>query len=458
MVNVLDVPVQSDMPAPDLERLSASAETPVFTLDPKDKYLPPGVRRASTTSAIQSRKRLQILPGKKAEAVAKGPEEIGAPPRTSASLHESLSLEEQRSLVSIFNKLRKTRSAGSDLKAGSSWPRKIFSRTGHSRKRPPSEEIPEVPVLPPNHVEIAKLPSAQTLEPPVQADLRTSNYHSQRGANLFAFPEERQSPSRKLSDEDRNVESPHADTVKINSTTLNQSESQNFADVGCLKPAKKLPQSNLRLDQASILTPFRTHTIHEPRVEVCSAMDKGILAGDHVGPSSANVEDTTLSPEVDAESSTYSYAASEGFSPCLASNTTYSGPMSPYHLSQPETPIMSDFDENGVIFKRDSLPLSDDFYIEQPSRPPPPPPEVRTTAAFPSNKGFQGYSLPAFEYESSTTIRKLPSTIPDPTETGLDHRSSKQSLVHSWDDGSEHRMSSLKEFVDDLGYLGDLII
>lgn len=456
----------------DLERLPASADASVFTLDPKDKYLPAGVRRASTTSAVQSHKRLQLLPSKNPEAVERDSEKLAAPPRTSASLRESFTLEEQRPLFSIFNRLRKTRSAGSDLKAGPSWPRKIFSRSGQGRKKSSSDEVPEVPELPPIDVGIAKKSSGQIVNQTARPEVRASEFEGQRAADVLALPTHHQPPSLKPSNENDNVKVQHEKAPILHSAALVENKGQDLVDAGYLKPAKKLPQSNLRLKEAIVLTPFRSNTIHEPRPDILPAPNENLSGSQQTGqnefligpqnlPSAtetlADIEDTCDAASFDeyVESSAYSYAASDGFSPCLASNTTYSGPMSPYRLSQPETPIMSDFDESDVVWKRDSLPISDEFDMEQPSRPPPPPPRTHNDAAFPTNKGFQGYSLPTVDHQSSSTVRKLPSTTP--VHIGLNHRSSKQSLVHSWDDGGEHRMSALQELVDDMGYLGDLI-
>lgn len=170
-----------------------------------------------------------------------------------------------------------------------------------------------------------------------------------------------------------------------------------------------------------------------------------------------------------------SYATSVNFSPCLASSTTHSGPMSPCHLSQPETPIMSDFEDEFLPPLRgpDSLAsvrrsTSSDLDLcanhsptAAPPHPPRPPQASVAQASHAPPGGFQGYSLPDHDHASVLTIRKLPSL----TSTQLDGRapplaqqSSKRDLVTSWNDGSQHRVSALGDLVDDLGYLGHVII
>ena len=167
---------------------------------------------------------------------------------------------------------------------------------------------------------------------------------------------------------------------------------------------------------------------------------------------------------------TSSYAASDDQSPYLESNTTHSNPMSPLHLSQPETPVMSEFGDEHFSIRRNStspaqLAISDSHSLDQlhprpPSRAAPPPPASKPATAYSTLGGFQGYSIPDSDHTSVLTIRKYPSTTfkPSDTSSNLGQQGTKKELVESWNDGSEHRMSALSELVEDLGYLGTVII
>ena len=161
-----------------------------------------------------------------------------------------------------------------------------------------------------------------------------------------------------------------------------------------------------------------------------------------------------------------SYGTGDSFSPNLASNSTQSGPMSPMQLSQPETPNMSDFDEDDAaswIGGSDSLDF-DVVKMKPPSRAPPPPPPSQAPVfsnpfrIHPPLSGFQGYSLPQDEQGSMHTIRKPASTTSVRNDHPLQQQTSSKDLVHSWNDGSEHRITALEELVDDLGYLGAFIV
>ena len=160
-----------------------------------------------------------------------------------------------------------------------------------------------------------------------------------------------------------------------------------------------------------------------------------------------------------------SYGTDDNFSPNLASNSSQSGPISPMQLSQPETPNFSDFDDDAAswIGGSDSLDI-DVTKMKPPSRAPPPPPPSQTPVfsnpfrIHPPLSGFQGYSLPQGEQGSMHTIRKPSSMTSVRADHPLQHQSSSEDLVHSWNDGSEHRITALEELVDDLGYLGAFIV
>ena len=161
-----------------------------------------------------------------------------------------------------------------------------------------------------------------------------------------------------------------------------------------------------------------------------------------------------------------SCATDETFSPEIPSWPAQSVPISPIQLSQPETPTMSEFDDDATSWKRGSDSIDvDAVHLKAPSRaaPLPPPSSQAPTFANPfrihaSLSGFQGYSLPQNEQGSMHTLRKPASKTSFHTDHPLRHQASSEDLVHSWNDGSEHRVTALEDLIDDHGYLGAFIL
>ena len=152
------------------------------------------------------------------------------------------------------------------------------------------------------------------------------------------------------------------------------------------------------------------------------------------------------------------------FSPVLAASTVQTDAMSPYRLSQSTSPLRSDFGEGLQDLRDDStsqiqsknldgdavlhfLPYGEQYAIKS-NQPPY------------QSSGFEGYSLPEEEQSSVLTLRTLPITTFKcrSGDSPFSQQGSKD-LVHSWNDGSEHRihMTALDELVEDLGYLGEMI-
>lgn len=160
-------------------------------------------------------------------------------------------------------------------------------------------------------------------------------------------------------------------------------------------------------------------------------------------------------------SNSSSYSTSNLFSPGLAPGSVYTGGMSPYHLSQPDTPSVSEF--GGDLLE--TVPCSNSEPRETLSKVHGPKNVcIGSTANLldtqcPQLESFQGNSLSENDQASALTLREFPSTTLKSRGGGppFDNRGSKD-LVHSWNDGSEHRITALEELVDDLGYLGELII
>lgn len=446
----------------------------VFTLDPQDKYLPPGVRRAATTSAIQQRRaNLAAVPKPRHRAATSEPDKEDNVPRTG-----QLTLERQRSLLSVFHKLRQTRSAGSNAKSGLAWPSKLFSRSGsRGGQSGTSEEIPEVPKLPSQLPSRAVIGSDDVLILPIQK------------------------PDTPPPMPSRVAPVPIVDGIESTSRLSSPMDAVHGKSQGDLENAEVQEDGNLsatsvlRLPDSSSTS---THALFEKVSEQLTRFaettviaNSGVAGHESHGGSSRerNVEESTLFSHARSSlgavkcpnmseplcppthsCATSSYAASDDQSPYLDSNTTHSNPMSPLHLSQPETPVMSEFGDEHFSIRRNStspaqLAISDSHSLDQlPPRPPsraaPPPPASKPATAYSTLGGFQGYSIPDSDHTSVLTIRKLPSTTFKPAETSSNfgQQGTKKELVESWNDGSEHRMSALSELVEDLGYLGTVII
>ena len=158
-------------------------------------------------------------------------------------------------------------------------------------------------------------------------------------------------------------------------------------------------------------------------------------------------------------SSSSAYTMNDVFSPTLSTASAYTGPMSPYHLSQPGTPFINDFGEGylGPTHK-DMWPDAEEGLLPF-DRPHNRSSQSEHCDANLNQGGFQGYSLPAEEQASSLTLHKLPARA-SKTSGGGDasfEQKSGQHLVESWNDGSEHRMTAMEELFEDLGYLGGMI-
>ncbi|MCJ1250778.1 hypothetical protein MMC30_008006 [Trapelia coarctata] len=144
-------------------------------------------------------------------------------------------------------------------------------------------------------------------------------------------------------------------------------------------------------------------------------------------------------------SSVYSSVrSSQVISPSLTFSTALTGYMSPVHLGQPSTPMIDEFEESFFDLKLDSLLARCD---EQPED------EAITHRA--NNRGFPGYNLPDVENLSALTLRNLQSTTPKDSPS---KKKSSHDLVSSWNDGLTAPETGQEELLDELGYLGEVIV
>ncbi|KAA6406595.1 MAG: hypothetical protein FRX48_09650 [Lasallia pustulata] len=155
------------------------------------------------------------------------------------------------------------------------------------------------------------------------------------------------------------------------------------------------------------------------------------------------------------------YTMNDIFSPSLSTASAYTGAMSPYHLSQPGTPVVNDFGDDsarargGDVWSRpmagaeEGEPSSTKLHIDLA-------PPVSQASHF-DNGAFKGYSLPADEQTTSLNLAKSGSDSfgAPAAEYPLEQKRGKQ-LVEWWNDGSEQG-TTMKEPFEDLGYLGGMI-
>ena len=493
MVNVLDVPVQGEVLFGGRRKVSSNyLDSAVFTLDPKDKYLPPGVRRAITTSAVHSRKAcLPTTTRPMIRALRMGSAGAEVAPQASESIQALFTLERQHSLLSVFHRMRQTRSAGSSTNSSLVRPRKIFSRAGQPTKQDAGDPLPEMaklhncaPSLPPTRIGDG---FAMSIELPFTAN-NTDRAPTTLMANLTGLknnvrpldqlPSSHQSQSALPNEREQGLEDGHLTSSFRNSETSfllsYYTPPEQLSDaLSYFTPTPADERNDMALSNhlgRLNLAPDAEETLIDPTKR---PLDKQTTI-----PNAVPSTETLGSCELDFDSPKYgyadslaSYATSANFSPCLASNTTHSGPMSPCPLPQPVTPIMSDCEDEFLPPLRDSESLtqigrstSSDLghLLARPfSRATPPRPQGGDTQnSHTTSGGFQVYSLPDHDHASVLTIRKLPSITIKKADgaSPFPQKGSKQDLVHSWNDGSQDRMTSLGELVDDLGYLGEVII
>ena len=390
----------------------------------------------------------------------------------------------------MFSKLRRTRSAGSSARTGSTsrtasaWSRKIFSSAGKSRKAEVTELVPEVPKIPDDVFAIAPCkPRSRCESSPNEAN--KVNDRTEASSSRPSTPKETettiQTPLPSLDQIRSTLPLPRVEDGGLYQRPVSSRGSKASHAPSFIPSPRNGPAATVSSNRAvgsfdkvqestnpTTLsgTDYQPGQTEDPSYNLTCDIESnppGWRRG-HRSPAPES-ECQTYSY---ADSSSFSFATSERLSPCLASNTTTSGQMSPLHLSQPDTPHMDGFDDDAVAWHRGSDPDLDQFYHSQgyveedyhpppPAVPPPPPPGPIDSApkhVHSTSSAFQGYSLPLQEQASSTTLRKPPSLD---LNKNLSHRAGTQHLVQSWDDGIEHRMSSLTELMDDLGYLGKLI-
>ena len=179
---------------------------------------------------------------------------------------------------------------------------------------------------------------------------------------------------------------------------------------------------------------------------------------------SSGVSKSLSSPLLEPRRSTsVSYRTSEMFSSTASCTTGIT--MSPSHLGQPHTPLISDFGQHYSLgpssLERasdyfDAPPISTSAAATHPSHPP----SLHLDASLAAG---HAHDFDRVDHASTLTLQ-LPAKCgmsPRARSPRADDLPSEQTsgaeLVRAWNDGAVERKSNLQELIDDLGYLGDLI-
>lgn len=435
----------------------SSVESDVYTLDPKAKYLKPQPSLFRTTfissftklekdsvATVSEKGRTStaklLLAGNSSREIHQE-RDIRTAKASSTRKALSSGSPTRRLLSAAFAKMRLTRSAG--LTAGS-------EHAGRLHTSPVDPRRPESGTHAPN---VGCSPPAQDCGAPVTAFNRsvTGNSPQNHDQDVKVAPtvlrdkiSHERLPPHCLSANDQTIHGNFIGELRLASftTSLEQLQNQSFSFENSPSYARQ-----------------RRRSTFSAKLDAVSGSDLQSTDGKYPT-DGANEEEANL-PHEESFNGTHSYAGSVSsyitnnvFSPGLASNSVYTGGMSPFHLSQPGTPSISDFGEDAL---GGGL-LSDTNYCDLLGTQGP---WDTSTSGLSSRAyaGFQEYSLSETDQASILTVRKGPS---DSLESrGFSHpygQHGSKDLVHSWNDGSEHRMTALEELVDDLGYLGELIV
>lgn len=455
-MNILEVPVQAVGSRPRSGSFS-SIDSDVYTLDPKAKFLKPqpsllrttfissftklGNASVATVSEKARTSTAKLLLNQSSPRGLHRERDIRTAKASSTRKALSSGSPTRRLLSAAFAKMRLTRSAG--LTAGSEYAGRLHSSRADPRMPESGTHAPNVGCNPP----------AQDCGAPVTAVNRSVTGNSPQN---------------------------HDHDVKVAPTVLRDKCLHDKLPPYCLNANDQTTQCNFI---GELWLASSTTSMEQLRNQISSFESSPIYTQQRrVSRSSANLEavsgsntqstDGKYSTEGASEEvadlpceenfngaqsyagSVSSYTTNNIFSPGLASSSVYTGGMSPFHLSQPGTPTISDFGEDALGGGQSS----DTNYCDIPETQGPwdTSTSVLSTRAY---AGFQEYSLSETDQASVLTVCKDPNDSLESSRFGKSYgQHGGTDLVHSWNDGSEHRMTALEELVDDLGYLGELII
>lgn len=443
------------------------------------------LKRAATTSAVREKARLLDPTNVDTTTYVKRLrqiEDLSEP----ESPYEGAPLRRQRSVSSMFSKLRRTRSAGSGVKesptirTGTSWSRKLISRASLSRKGKVEEDVPEVPQVPKIPDDLLCMAPCPKVGNPLTSSKDVESSRTGSGClqqNTAPSPSVKATPTKPL-DDVRSMLSVLHNNSGSSGDRPKSSRGSGQSFVPSFSSLAERGFASTQFSQTVEAASGASAIAEQPDLHLQSSNEHG--NEERLAPTAREDQANDLPPSLTnertytdnegsyqtyTESSAYSTAPSEYFSPCLASNTTASGQMSPVHLAQPDTPDLLDLNDEEIRWKRDSDPDPQEIYHVKLNGAQNNASSTSTDPILrlkdnqdhkPHIPGFQGYSLPRHDQGSTATLKKLPSLdLMAPKKVA--HRPSMQHLVQSWDDGAEQRMENLSTMMEEMAYLGDLI-
>ncbi|KAL8918430.1 MAG: hypothetical protein Q9208_007335 [Pyrenodesmia sp. 3 TL-2023] len=448
-VNVLDVPIQRGHDGDQGHCAQTLLDSMVFTLDPNAKYNPPKpsitrdilreydkYRSTATVTPLGAdgdRQQSSLARCSTASSTALQPLKRMRP---ATNQGPCIGLPKASSLMAVFHKMRGLRSLPGTSKT-----------QGKERRRPPTPrwEFEE------SNVRVHRTSLTGTKASRVRAPLNTPEWPVAPTQTRPATPWTAGSSSDPPAAERLSLDlTSHRSLDNSQTGSHSRYSEDNFYSSLYSRGVRSL-QTIRRSNSASRDTqPDQSSIQPEPKnaptsTAAVSSTIKSRDAQEHAGPQELTVGENCL----DATLETF-----------YATSSSCGGPLSPHHLSQPETPSVRDFEEAWDTESQTRADLS----LEGSSRAKPPladhenplpPLDLLQMPQLPS-PGFQGYSLPEQDYGSALTLRKPASAHLDPTQQPL---SENEQLVQSWDDGSGHpHLTSLDELIDDLGHLGQAIV
>lgn len=436
----------------------SSIDSDVYTLDPKAKFLKPQPSLLRTTfissftklgnapvATVSKEARTSTTKLLLTQSSSKGLDrerDIRTAKASSKRKALSSGSPTRRLLSAAFAKMRLTRSAG--LTAGSEYAGRLHSSRADPRMPESGTHAPNVGCNPP----------AQDCGAPVTAVNRsvTGNSPQNHGQDVKVAPtvlrdkwSHERLPPYCLSAKDQTAHCNFIGELWLASSTASMEQLQNHSS--------SFESSPIYAQQHRLST-------CSANLEAGSGSNTQSTDGKYSTEVGANEEEAEL-PREETFNGAQSYAGSVSsystnniLSPGLASSSVYTGGMSPFHLSQPGTPSISDFGEDALGGGQSS----NTNYCDLPETQGP----WDTSTSGLSTRayaGFQEYSLSETDQASVLTVRKNANDSLVSCGFGNPYgQHGSKDLVHSWNDGSEHRRTALEELVDELGYLGELII
>ncbi|MCJ1424572.1 hypothetical protein MMC29_002460 [Sticta canariensis] len=462
-VNILEVPVQAIDP---LRRYgsSDSVGSDVYTLDPGAKYISPKplarrTPRYSSITDVDSASAV-ILPDEALQSNSTAlnresrsstlyqPNANSSSPGLSIGKPQSSGSATKRMLFAAFCKMRPTRSAGFAVRSESKGERQ------DNRERPVSEG---------NHAKTAKLAPSFTANisiPDTTQNMMPCISDQRNGEPVLkvidGLPLNEQFSSLCLG--------PPDDEASLSVTARKTSR---ISNVSCyFTSLEPLQEDNAAFEESSTNSQCRssvsatTESKSFLKIPPMDAVVAQVTQGVH-DESRLPYDEVDCGAHSFSGSDSSSYSTNNLFSPGLAPGSVYTDAMSPYHLSQPDTPSISEFGGDLLETGTDSNfePHATLFDVDGPKN-------IRIGSSgnlhdteYPELDGFQGYSLSETEQASVLTLRKSSSATLESHGGGSPFgKQGSRDLVHSWNDGSEHRLTALEELFDDLGYLGEMIV